>query len=116
MDEKARKIFPSRFRFLLERKGKSQIDVCRDLDVATGTVSSWINGQKLPRVDVMQRLADYLGVRMSTLLEDDGLSVFLREEDDRALLAAFHAADPAIQAAVRKLLDLPEKDSVLSAI
>ena len=108
MEEKVRKTFPAHFRFLLERKGKTQNDVCRDLEVAVGTVSSWINGQKLPRVDVMQRLADYLGVRMSTLLEEDGLALFMQEENDRALLNAFHAADPAIQAAVRKLLDLPE--------
>lgn len=115
MDESIRKIFPSRFRFFLERKGKTQIDISRDLDVATGTVSSWANGQKLPRVDVMQRLADYFGVRVSTLLEEDGLDVYLREEDDRAFLAAYHAADPSIQAAVRKLLDIPEKSTISNA-
>jgi len=108
MDANVREIFANHLLYLLERQGKTQIDMARDLDVATGTVSSWVNGKKFPRVDVMQRIADYLNVRMSTLVEENGLAAYLQEEDDRLILDAYHAADPSLQAAVRKLLDLPE--------
>ena len=108
MAANVRDIFSSHLGFLLSRSGKSQMDMARDLNVATGTVSSWVNGKKFPRADVMERIADYLGVRMTTLIEENGLDVFLQEEDDRRILAAYHAADPALQAAVRKLLDLPD--------
>lgn len=108
MDANVRDIFASHLLYLLEHQGKTQIDMARDLNVATGTVSSWVNGKKFPRVDVMQRIADYLGVRMSTLVEENGLEVLLQEEDDHRILSAYHAADPSLQAAVRKLLDLPD--------
>ena len=104
-----RETFSNHLSFLLLRLGKSQIDMARDLDVATGTVSSWVNGQKFPRADAIQRIADYLHVRMSTLVEENGLEIYLKEESDKQLLDAFHAADPAIQAAVLKLLDLPRE-------
>ncbi len=108
MASNVRDIFSSHLRYLLDHKGKSQIDMARDLGVATGTVSSWVNGQKFPRADTIERISIYLGVRMSTLVEEGGLDSFLREEDDSHLLYAFHSADPSIQAAIRKLLDLAD--------
>jgi len=108
MDKRVRDIFANHLLYLLEHQGKTQVDMARDLDVSTGTVSSWVNGQKFPRADAIERIAFYLGCRMSTLLEENGLEVYLKDEDDGLLLSAYHAADPAIQAAVRKLLDMPE--------
>ena len=115
MNTKVRDIFANHLLYLLERQGKTQMDMARDLDVSTGTVSSWVNGQKFPRADAIERIAFYLGCRMSTLLEENGLEVYLKDEDDGRLLSAYHSADPAIQSAVRKLLDLPEtKDDASS--
>lgn len=108
MNTNVRDIFANHLLYLLEHQGKSQTDMARDLGVATGTVSSWVNGQKFPRADAIERIAFYFGCRMSTLLEENGLEVYLKEEEDGQLLAAYHAADPALQAAVRKLLDIPE--------
>lgn len=119
MSDNVREIFAQRLSYLLEKKGKSQLDMARELDVATGTVSSWVNGQKFPRVDALERIADYLGVRLSTLTDENGLAKYIEEEKDRILIAAYHAADPAIQASVRKLLDIPEtkeSESILSAM
>lgn len=109
MSGNVRTIFAEHLSYLLTYKGKTQLDMARDLNVATGTVSSWVNGQKFPRADMIVRIADYLGVRMSTLIEKNGLKDYLRQQDDHKLLAAYHSADPSIRAAVRKLLDLPEK-------
>ena len=109
MNESVRQIFSSHLRYLLARKGKTQADIARVLNVSTATVSGWCNGAKFPRADMIDRLADYLGVRMSVLVEESGLEVLSREEENRLLLDAYHAADPSIQAAVRKLLDIPEQ-------
>ena len=110
MADNVRAVFSAHLSYLLVYSGKSQLDMARALNVATGTVSSWVNGQKFPRADMIQRIADYLGVRMSALIEENGLSVFLQEEEDKKLLSAYHAAVPAIRSAVRKLLDLPDEE------
>ena len=86
MPEDARRIFANHLNILLERRGINQIDVARELDVTTATVSNWCNGVKYPRIDVMQRLADYLKVNLSALISEDGL----KDLDDIERLEALH--------------------------
>jgi transcriptional regulator with XRE-family HTH domain len=50
----------------------SQADICRDLKVSSATASDWYNGNKFPRSDKIQRLADLLGVRLSSLTTENG--------------------------------------------
>jgi repressor LexA len=70
----------------MESKGISQADICRDLDVSSATVSEWCAGKKYPRIDMMQRLADLLGVKYSTLTTSDGLNDY----EDQQRLEALH--------------------------
>jgi transcriptional regulator with XRE-family HTH domain len=86
MPEDARRIFANHLNILLERRGINQIDVARELDVTTATVSNSSNGIKYPRIDVMQRLADYLKVNLSALISEDGL----KDLDDMERLEALH--------------------------
>lgn len=86
MPEDARRIFANHLNILLERRGINQIDIARELDVTTATVSNWCNGVKYPRIDVMQRLADYLKVNLSALISEDGL----KDLDDLERLEALH--------------------------
>lgn len=66
----AREIFARNFDIYLNRAGKTQADIADELGVSSATVSDWANGKKYPRVDKMQRIADYLGVLISDLRED----------------------------------------------
>ena len=86
MPDNAREIFVKNLRFFMEEKGISQADICRELDVSSATVSNWFTGQKYPRIDMMQKLADLLGVRYSTLTTESGLSDY----EDQKRLEALH--------------------------
>lgn len=68
-----REIFRSNLNELMERRDVSQADISRDLGIPQATVSSWCVGTKFPRIDIMQRLADYLGVNISALTKEDGM-------------------------------------------
>lgn len=50
-------------------KNKKQADVSRELDIPEATLRSWYNGEKYPRVDKQQMLADYFNVTRSRLTE-----------------------------------------------
>ena len=54
----------------LERKGKTQTDMAKDLNLKESTVSSWVNAVKYPRRDKIELLADYFGVMPSDITED----------------------------------------------
>jgi transcriptional regulator with XRE-family HTH domain len=110
MPDNARKIFAENLAFLLDEKGVSQVELARALNVATGTVSGWVNGKKYPRADAMEKIAERLGVRMSILVAENGRNVFETERDEAELLAAFRRADPITQSNVRKLLNIPERE------
>ncbi len=50
--------------------GKNQTDLMRDLGISSSTLSNWCTGQKLPRMDKVQLLADYFSITKSDLLDD----------------------------------------------
>ena len=82
MSDNAREIFVKNLRYLMDVTGITQADICRELEVSSATVSNWFNGSRYPRIDKMQRLADLLGVRYSTLTTENGLQSF---EDQQRL-------------------------------
>ena len=86
MSDTMREIFVKNLRYLMEKKGITQADICRDLNVSSATVSDWFTGKKYPRVDTMQRLADLFGVRFSTLTTENGL----QDYEDQQRLEALH--------------------------
>lgn len=67
MSEDAKQVFAQNLRQYLEAKGLSQLDLAAHMGCSSSTVSDWCNGKKYPRVDKMQRIADFLGIRMSEL-------------------------------------------------
>ncbi|MBO7709892.1 MAG: helix-turn-helix transcriptional regulator [Lachnospiraceae bacterium] len=91
MPDNAREIFVKNLRYLMEAKGITQADICRELDVSSATVSDWCTGKKYPRVDKMQRLADLFGVLFSTLTTESGI----RDYEDMQRLEALHQ-DPRL--------------------
>ena len=91
MPDNVREIFVKNLRYLMEAKGITQADICRELDVSSATVSDWCSGKKYPRPDKMQRLADLLGVLFSTLTSENGI----RDYEDQQRLEALHQ-DPRL--------------------
>ena len=91
MPDNVREIFVKNLRYLMEAKGITQADICRELEVSSATVSDWCSGKKYPRPDKMQRLADLLGVLFSTLTTENGI----RDYEDQQRLEALHQ-DPRL--------------------
>lgn len=68
MDNKS--IFAKNLKRQMELSGKSRRDVCQALDFSYFTFSDWVNGKKYPRMDKVEKLADYFGILMSDLIEE----------------------------------------------
>jgi transcriptional regulator with XRE-family HTH domain len=64
-------IFAQNLIFYMDRSGKSQVDLIRDLGVNRSTISTWYNGKKMPRMGTIQTLADYFGIMKSDLIEEN---------------------------------------------
>lgn len=95
-----RKIFARNLRRYMALKDKKQIDLMNDLGLSSSTISSWVNGFKMPRMDKVQMLADYLGVRKTDLIEEsvineDEAVYYVNEET--AKYAQMIANDPDLK-------------------
>lgn len=65
-----KEIFSRNLRNLMERFGKDRNQVCSDLNFKYTTFADWYNGNKYPRIDKIEMLANYFGVQKSDLIED----------------------------------------------
>lgn len=110
MSEDAYKaIFSVNLKRMMSINDKTQIDIVKDLDFDKSTVSSWVNGTRLPRMDKVQQLADYFGCLRSDLIENKPAAPPTFSPDEKELVSYYRRADGGTKAAVRKLLDIPEE-------
>ena len=113
MPDNAREIFVRNLRFLMDARGITQADICRELNVSSATASDWCTGKKYPRVDALQRLADLLGVRFSTLTTENGLTDY----EDQQRIEALHQ-NPKLRLLfdIQKTLDDADLNAVLGVV
>ena len=60
--------FAQNLKNIMQKRKKTQSDLVKDLSFRQATVSDWLNGKKYPRMDKVEKLANYLGVSINELL------------------------------------------------
>ena len=66
-------IFAKNLSRILMDHGISQADLASMMGVAASSVSAWCNGDKMPRMDKIEWIANHFGIMKSELLEDETL-------------------------------------------
>lgn len=69
MDEQKR-LFAMRLHTLINKSGKTQTEIARDLNIKKTTLNSWVKGVSFPTSGKLQMLADYFGVGKSYFVEE----------------------------------------------
>ena len=64
-----KKIFARNLSYYVERCGKTQKELAELVGVAYTTFNDWKRGRKYPRIDKIEKLADYFGIQKSDLIE-----------------------------------------------
>ena len=85
-----KKIFSENLTRLLSKSDKTQLDLARQMGVAPSTVSSWCTGDKMPRMDKVEWMAEFFDVPTSVLIEPYSPS---KERNSDALKAALWGGD-----------------------
>lgn len=65
-----KEILARNIRKLILKNGKDRKEVASDLGFSYSTFTDWVNGKKYPRIDNIEKLADYFQVPKSYLIED----------------------------------------------
>ncbi len=63
-------VFANNLNRLIERSGKTKKEIAEVIGVAQSTFNEWTKGKKYPRMDKVEKLANYFGVLKSDLIEE----------------------------------------------
>ena len=55
-------------KYLRELKGKSQQEVCSILNIEQSTLANYENDKRVPKIDILIKLAEYYNVSVDCLL------------------------------------------------
>ena len=108
-------VFTKNLQRYLELNNATQKDVSRVVGVTTGTFCDWTKGRSVPRLDKMQKLAQYFGVEITDLIEppkDDEESK--HQKEIAALVEELHNK-PELLSFVLTVQKLSEEDREILA-
>lgn len=57
-------------RYYMDLHKKSRTEICEALGIKYTTFADWVNAKTYPRIDKIERMADYFGISKSDLVED----------------------------------------------
>ena len=105
---------------LCNERGTTPNGVCSELGLSAATATKWKKGA-VPRDTTLQRVADYFGVTVDYLLGEEKkeqatapiLSIPALSPEELRVIQRYRSVSPEIQAAVRKILDIPNGDEEL---
>lgn len=69
-DYEQRAIISQNLKRLIGRSGKDQKQVAFDLDVKAPTFNQWVTGKAVPSVTILQHIAEYFGVRLEAIVDE----------------------------------------------
>lgn len=111
--------FSKNLRKYMEESGKNQREMAEVVGVSAPTFNEWINGKKFPRIDKIQKLADYFGILKSDLIEEkmteekekdndilaDIIVRMRMDEEFRATVVSLYKLDPGKIRGVNEMLN-----------
>ena len=65
-----KEIFSKNLQYYMRINNKDRNEVARNLNIPYSTLADWYNGNKYPRIDKIQLLADYFNIKKSDLVEN----------------------------------------------
>ena len=77
-------VFSKNLRHYIEKSGKDRRELSEIWGFPYSTVTVWVNGKKYPRIDRIEKMADYFGIKKSDLIEEKEPDD-MREKNDTAV-------------------------------
>lgn len=65
----SKEVFAQNLRYYMESRGKSQKELAEIVGVSAPTMNDWLKAKKYPRIDKVEKLANYFGILKSDLIE-----------------------------------------------
>lgn len=94
------KLIARNLRRIMFETGKTQADLARDLKISKATISSWMNGTRIPRMDKIDLLCNYFNVQRVDIMEEledkEETAYYLNPETARIAQEVFNSPETRI--------------------
>lgn len=123
-----KEIMASNIKHYMALNNLSSVDMCRILSVPPSTFSYWLNAKTYPRIDKIEKMANYFKITKADLVEkrvehtpnfnQDIYDMAKIAVEDQRLLELYHKADEFDQQTIWHILsryDEEQTDSSVSA-
>ena len=108
-----KKIFAKNLNYYIEKHGKEQKELAEMVGVAPSTFNAWVKAKKYPRIDTIEKLANYFGILKSDLIEEHNKSNTTKTisitEDEQKLLDLFRKVPENQQQMVLQMISVALK-------
>lgn len=98
--------FITRLKEELKKIGITKTELAREIGIPEANIRNWERGSQ-PSLDKVIKISQYLNISIDELCGN------IIKNKNESIQAAYNAADPGTQAAVRKLLDIEEQKYVV---
>lgn len=105
-----KEIFASNLRRYTELTNKERAEICKELKIKYSTFSDWLNGNRYPKIDRIETLAKYFGIKKSDLIENK--SIITKDDEE---LDALSEAERILVLHFRQVPD-DMQDSLLALV
>lgn len=76
-------------KYYMEKNNVNSLELCRVLGVPQSTFSYWLNAKTYPRIDKIEKMANYFGISKADLVEDMRERTASQYDDDDAELLEY---------------------------
>lgn len=91
----------------------TQKDVAHSIGVTTGTFNDWVKGRAVPRMDKIQKLANYFDIEVSDLLEEHSLETKRYRQKEMNAIVQDLELNPELLTFLRSVQQLTAEDREL---
>lgn len=103
-----KEIFAKNLTYYIEKHGKEQKEIAEAIGIPQSTFNNWVKGYKYPRIDKIEKLANYFGIMKSDLIErhnkSDSLRTISITESEQYILDLFRQVPESKQDMVIQMI------------
>lgn len=81
----SREVFAKNLKYYMDISGKNQKEMAEIVGVSAPTLNEWLRAKKYPRIDKIEKLAQYFGIMKSDLIEDKRTKANFGGKDPRLM-------------------------------
>lgn len=109
-----KEIMSLNLKYYIEKSGKDRKELAEIWGFPYSTVTEWINGRKYPRIDRIEIMADYFGIKKSDLIERKVTEEIKKDNDELSSIIVKMRIDSDFLSLVKTLAEL-DKEQIASA-